>query len=214
MMIKPKEHKDAYRAQEDRGSFEVPPSGTYLGVNIKLQRQKVGEKQTPVLKVWTRFLSVIETEDPAQMDDAKTWMGKDVQQSLWWDLTKKGNQERVACMGIACGMMDEWDPNDDKQIVSVITGIPYQIKAQRKEEEYQGKKRINFNVQATQTLSVDKRKEFTSAPDWSKTIGAPADRMLAKIDGGSDAKKGNASNASSGSTTKVQEVDPFGEIPF
>lgn len=218
MKIIPKHHKDVYNKQEERGSFDVPPTGTYIVVNTKLQHQTIGENNTPRVQVWSRILAVVETEDPAQMDEAKEWRGKDLQQSLWWNLEKRGNQERVACMGIACGQMDEWDPEVDSQLVKAITGIPYQLKGNKREEEYKGQARVNFNVLATQQLSADKRKEFTSAPDWSKTVGDIASRMVPKESSGKKGGGGGggsrSSTSSSKDTSKVQDVDPFGDMPF
>lgn len=214
MKIQPKKYQEAYGKQEERGNFEVPPTGTYLVVNTKLQHQKVGDKQTPKVQVFTHILEVVATDDPNELAEAKEWTGQEVQQSLWWDLTKKGNQERVACMGIACGQMDEWDPEDDKQLVKTITGVPYQIKARRKEEEYLGKKRLNFDVMATQAIAQDKRKQFASAPDWIKVIGDPSTRMMEAKAGKSGGGNAAAHSEGTSTNTKVQEVDPFADIPF
>lgn len=215
MKIVPKQHKEAYGAQEKRGSFDVPPDGVYHVVNVKLKRTEIGAKSTPVVKVATKILAVVSVEDPALAADAKSWVGKIVTQDMWWDLSKKGNQERVACMGIAHGQMDEWDPDNDGQLVLACTGIPYQMKSQRK---VQGDF-INLNVLATQVLGPEKRKEYTSAPDWSKTIGDQAQRMVNEVKG----KKSNG-NGSAKAQAQVQDADPFGadqqsslsdeEIPF
>jgi len=199
MKINPKSHKEAYTAQEKRGSFDVPPDGVYHVVNTKLKRTEIGAKSTPVVKVSTRILAVVSVEYPAMAGEAKSWVGKNVGQDMWWDLSKKGNQERVACMGIAHGQMDEWDPDNDAQLVTAATGVPYQMKSQRK---VQGDF-INLNVLATQQLSKEKRAEYTNAPDWKQLVGDPAQRMVNEVKG----KKTNGNGKPA--QTRVQDDDPF-----
>jgi hypothetical protein len=213
MRIAPKSYKDVYQSQETRGQFQLPPSGTYHAVNVRIERQEIGSKGTKRVQVWTRFLAVIEVDDTGDANEAKSWIGKDTTQSLWWDLSKKGNQERVACMAIANGCMDEFDPDNDNELVGAITGVPYQIKGVLKDEEWEGKKNRNWNVLATQAIGASDRKKYMDAPDWKKTAGDASSRMTV-----SDKRSGGGGNKSNGSSStgrsSEQGVDPFGDIPF
>jgi hypothetical protein len=217
-----KNHAEAYKKQEDRGTFEVPPTGTYHVVNTALQRQTM-KTGTERLQVFTHVLACIETENPEDMDEGKKWVGKKVQQSMWWDLSKTGNVERLACMATANAVSpsEEWDTDSDPSCVSALTGVPYQLKIRKKTEEYQGHERHVMDVAATQLLQLDMRKKYMQAPDWKKTVGDPAARMMEKKvfggGGGGGGQRGGGGGRRpepESHSTGVQDVDPFADAPF
>ena len=211
MKMNPKDHKDEYRQQANRG-FEIPPSGSAIVVNTKLQRQKIGKNGTPRLQIWSRILEVLVADEKEEEAKLREWVGKEIQQSLWWDLSKDGNKVRANCMSIACNNLDDWDSDSDSDLVRVMTGVPYLLKWRRKEEVYQGKKQVSLDVYATEIIGQAKRKTFTDAPDWNKMAGSPETRMQPFKDFNNNGSgEGSSSKKSSAAE---QDVDPFGDMPF
>lgn len=218
-----KNYADSYKKQEERGSYEVPPTGTYHVVNTTLQRQ-IMKTGTERLQVFTTVLACVETENPEDFEEGKKWAAKKFQQSMWWDLSKPTNVERLACMATANAVSpsEEWDTDSDPSCVSALTGVPYQIKIRKKVEEYKGEERSVLDVAATHLLQLDVRKKYMAAPDWKKTVGDPAVRMLEKKvfgdGGGGGGRRGGGGGGrrpepeSHGSG--VQDVDPFADAPF
>lgn len=213
MKMNPKNSKDEYRQQAQRGAFDVPPSGTAIVVNTKIQRQKIGKAGTARVQIWTRILEIVVVDEKEHEEDAREWVGKELQQSLWWNLEKPGNVSRANCMAIACDHMDAWDSDVDADLVKAMTGVPYLLKWRRKEEEFQGQKRFNIDVYATEQISSAKRKEFTGAPDWLKIAGAP-DARLQPFKDFTGGKESTSAAKSKSNASGETDVDPFGDAPF
>jgi hypothetical protein len=205
-----KNYADAYKSQEERGSYDVPPTGTYHVVNTALQRKTFARSGAQCIEYTATVLAVVESQD----ESAKKWVGKTYRASLWMDLSKPRNAEAIGCMGIAHGATGEWDTDSDKDCVASLTGVPYQAKVRRKVEEYDGKQRPVLDVYAVTMIAKDARAKYTDAPDWKKTAGHPSERMQeAKTVGsgnGSSSKRSNGKHEE----TQVAESDPFGDIPF
>ena len=211
MKITGKAYQEQYKTQDERGEFDVPPTGTYHVVNVALQRTRF-KTGSECVKVFSAVLAVVDSEEPAV---AKTWIGKKFSSNLWWDLSKPGNAARAACMATACGMSpsEEWDSENDSSCVAALTGVPYILKMRRRVESYEGKERKSVDVFATLVLSKEQRKTYASAPDWTKITGAPSERMLPL----NDLSAGKASAA--GKQTSIDTTattDPFSgdEIPL
>ena len=214
MKITGKQYQKEYQAQEDRGAFSLPPCGAYHVVNVALQRQEVGANETPKMEVWTRILGVVSVDDHAKEAEATEWVNEVFRQPLWWNLSKAGNANRVACMSIANGLSptEEWDTESDSDCVHALTGTPYLIRFNVKRETWEGKESDRLNVLSTQLLDAATRKKYTSAPDWKRTAGDPAQRMKPKQDTKKSGKT-NGKKQHSNDQTSTTDSDPF-DTPF
>jgi hypothetical protein len=199
-----KNYQEQYNEQKNRGTFSVPPTGTYHVVNKTIQFVvfKTGSK---CLRVISHVLGVVIAPD---IEAAKKWIGKTFSQDLWWDLSKPRNQERVALMAIANGESGEWDSDSKADLIRVMTGVPYQLRCINKVNQYEGKDRLVLDVNATERLGKDIISRYSDDPDWRKTIGDPTVRFL-------DIKDSSGAR-SNGHQSTPEESDPFSgsDIPF
>lgn len=203
-MINPKDHADTYKNQEDMLN-STPPTGTYWVVNTALQICIVGEKRTKKCRIKGRVLKCIAGEGGGK------FVGKDMFFDLWWDLTKGMNAARVSHLGAACRQIEEWDPDDRKQLVQALTGVPYQFKLECKEEVYKGKNRKNVEIVRFDHLSKQQRQVLMDDPGWAKIVGSPGDRMLDDADYSSDSGGGAGGSGGSGGAPQndpLSDEDP------
>ena len=212
--MNPKASSDSYKNQQAQG--EDPVSGVYDVVNIKLQRQIVGVKKTPKLRVHAHVLAVV---DAADAEGAKKIVGKSFPFDLWMrvlndDGTLNFNGKRLNHLAIANGCGDEFDPDEDKDLVKTITGAPYRITIvveKKPDSKYAQVDAVEFKH-----LSTEARGKYTKLPDFTKVIGKPEARMLEEKDF-SERSGGYQSRAKPAAQEEVaQEQDAFADddLPF
>ena len=180
MLLDPKAHKNTFGKQEELNASAIPPSGTYIVVNKTLQFKLIGKKGTKKCEVTVHILEAIAGENG---EDVSAYVGTSFKVDLWWDLTKEPNERRLTHLAMACGTVKPFDPDIEDTLVKAITGVPYQMKMERRENESRGdngqmRTFTNAEVLLTGFLKPAKRKKFTDAPDWGKTIPALDQRML------------------------------------
>lgn len=196
MKLDPTENKDSYKdqAQAREGMFErtIPVKGTFDVVNVKLQHQKVGKKGTRKLRIITHVLRVVKAE---RKDDADAMVGNTFGQDVWWNFKRDDgslsfNAMRLNHLAMAHGQQEAFDPDDDDELIGVITGIPYRISIDvTTTEGKNGKTYYDVDVQEVKHLDAKTRKRYTSAPDWKQTVPSADERMLERADYSTKAKK-------------------------
>ena len=209
--MNPKSSSDSYKNQQAQN--EDPVSGVYDVVNVKLQRQIVGAKKTPKLRVHAHVLAVV---DAADAEGAKKIVGKSFPFDLWMrvlndDGTLNFNGKRLNHLAIANGCGDEFDPDEDADMVKTVTGVPYRITIvveKKPDSKYAQVDAVEFRH-----LSTDARGKYTKLPDFAKVIGKPEARMLEQKDfsGG-----GHGSRKPAAQEEVAQEQDAFADddLPF
>lgn len=192
MKISPKQSEEAYKNQN---KFGRPPPGTYHMVGKALQKSLVGEKQTPKLTIKCHILKCVDGEGAESV-------GKTFYLDLWWNLQKKGNVDKAGIVALAMGNEEEFDPENDADLVRVYTGHAFQVRLEERDNEYQGKVTKQIEVTECTKLSVETRKKYAAQPDWKQIIGDPKSRM--------------EEGSSRPSAKKSKEADPFGsdDVPF
>lgn len=197
MKISPKQSEEAYKNQN---KFGRPPPGTYHMVGKALQKSLVGEKQTPKLTIKCHILKAVDGGD-----DAAAQVGKTFYFDLWWNLEKKGNIDKAGIVALAMGNEEEFDTNNDADLVRVYTGHAFQVRLEERENEWNGKTTKQIEVVECTKLSVETRKKYAAQPDWKSIIGDPKNRI-------EEEKTAN----SKPSAKKAKEADPFGsdDVPF
>lgn len=174
MKITPKDHAESYKKQEQMGTYAVPPSGTYIVVNTKVSKQIVGVNQTVRYRYRATILQHVESEN----NEGASFVGKSLSFDLWGNFEKTFNVERMSHLGIACGQVEAWDPDDSSGLTKATTGVPYQLKMVRKDREYNGQVRQDCEPSEFKGIGADAKAKWTKSPDWAKTAGNPAERFV------------------------------------
>lgn len=196
--INPKNHAEAYHHQKDKADFPIPAEGTYIGVNTKLQiwTLESGKKK---IQLTTHVLDVVDGGD-------KSWIGKTFFQDLWMNWESDWNVEQAAMVATACGNIEEFDPDNKSDLVRVMTGVPYLLTIKHELNEWKGQTRKQIRVTERKMIGKDARAKYTNDPDWAKTVGDTASRLIA--DRGPNDKKDGGKQDSKKQETHVED-DPF-----
>lgn len=223
-MFNPKDNKDTYKDQNAR---VVPIAGQYDVVNIRLGFQAVG-RGTERLRIVTLVLGVIDSADPKE---AKKLLGKTFGQDIWWHKPgKEGNFPedcdfnllasdtgsglgfngiKLMNMAIAHGNSEDFTEQvKERKLVQLITGVPYRITIDVKEERSNGRVFYTVDTQETKHLPKAQREKYTNDPDFKKKVGEPESREMDYAD---YSNKDKGDNEEQGSVSS----DPFDDdLPF
>lgn len=211
MKITPKAHADTYDKQKELSSFSLPPKGTYDVVNVAAQRQLIGQG-TPKIRIRAHVLAAVESGDG---NPGAAFVGRTFPLDLWANWEKAANVQRISWLGIACGQTEDWDPDNDADLVKAVTGTPYRITFDIKRGTYQGKPTEDLQVLECKQLGAAAREKYTKAPDWKATVGDPGERMLEEKDFTKSGGSGGGSRGGSKHSERTAD-NPFGndDIPF
>ncbi len=212
------EYKDrAAKANQARTQYDmVPPSGTYVVVNTHMRREISGSKGTPCLVPTMRILKVVSVEKSTDQKEADGCVMHDVFPKLW--VTPK-TLAGIGTMAIAHtgNSKARWDTDKDDDVIKNLTGVPFLVKIWRKESTYEGKPRVELNINAALILDKPTRDKVTASPDFSKMVPPPASRMLPI----KDWRKGRESSSNTRTSSSVdprahEEQPPMddGLVPF
>jgi hypothetical protein len=186
--ITPKDYAKEYKEQESlTAGYQTPPDGTYEVVNVSMNRLKIRTKTGRVmnmLNITAHVLKCIEAHDKDGAVDGKEFEGKNASFSLFAEWQREdGTPDRrsmalMSCLGAACGQTEEWDPDNDGDLIRATTGVPYLLKFETRERKTDsGEVRKDINVREFKHLSGESKKRHMSAPDWKKLVGEPSSRM-------------------------------------
>lgn len=170
--INPKALADGYKNQEQLNTQSIPPKGTYHMVNVALQEK--GSEEWPKVRVVALVLAHIEGEGGA------IWKGKKTGFDMWANYDNERSLQDMGNLGIACGTVTEWDPENKDQLAKVICGVPYSIKLDNKVREYNGNKMVDIKIIKVGALSPEVKAKYVSDPDWAKISGDPTKRWMEK----------------------------------
>jgi hypothetical protein len=110
-----------------------------------------------------------------------------------------------------------WDTDKDDDVIRNLTGVPFTVKIWRKESTYEGKARVELNINAALILDKPTRDKVIASPDFSKMVPPPGSRMLPLKDWRKGRDNGGTARASAPVDPREHdELPPLSDndIPF
>lgn len=203
------EHKTTYEDGQGRQPLKIK-SGAYILLNVELTRKSVGENATPKVAVKTYVMAAYKPEN-------KDAVASNFHHDLWANWTKAFNAQKLSHMIMAHGndaMLENFDPDDDKELVAAITGVPYAGKVEVKSRRDGGKEYSDIELLEVKALNPAKRKELMDAPDFKKLAGLVEERMKQDEKGKSKKSRNSGSDDPRGYEEAPPPDDGWSGDPF
>ena len=165
-------------AQQRDNTYIPPPSGSNVVVCTGFQRVFGTGKNGD----WARlklFFKVAKALNEAPANQAA--VGRTVTPELWANWEKEYNARKLAAICIAVGVEEQFDPDDDAQLLDALCGKPFGLSHELKQRSYKDR---NGNDQLANEFKIivakplkDKKlvkfaKDLVKDPDFEKTYGA------------------------------------------